>query len=782
VALGKMLNIGGMENSSPKTAQNPNRFRVARNVKPNSQGVISPRNSFTTPAGQPANIRRYPLLTQYDNSILKMAVASTNVYNYYLDNTLIPRSSLQGGTISGGNDNTSLAVMSFRKNNTTYILNPLSENSFFKYDGVEITGCGVVQPKINTIGTGYDASGTKWIKVIQHKLDFDLNEPCSETITFPILNSTSAIRVQNGGSFSNIISVTNPNVFPNTIISPRTNTTSDPYFLGSATYNAGTNDFQITTTATNISSTHVGCYVFVGYGLTSGVIGRGPLGQMYWNSSISSNPFNACVIALRIKSASPLILDCVGARYKETPTNDWVTATVNSAMASQISHGFRKMISVWISASKNGDYYFRALSASFPENTSVVTDTYVDTSSAVTADASTNAYFPINIGLILGNWYDTNSRKLCINTDYPFGGTFYGMTSYQDQILWWTDDLIYFSDPNLGGSIEHPSAGSFIRVGDSEFGKVISCCGTADYFVVSRERKNYIVNGNLATGNYRVQDISDIEIGAWCNNGMINIKDSVIMINALGVWQIQSGGRVSHLSKQIAKNFATYQPSGEVTDTWFSLLGTTSFPIVNGQDAGLDIAFDEYSELLFFCQRSSSGTPILVMHTKTGEFYEWTGVVGNFNSRGMTALNGELYIADVNGTSSVVKKENKGSFYTQDYAVNYPIQLYTTWLTSGEPSLEKQLLQFKMFGYVYTTSDRFRVVHFKDWDEQTKITNASYVPDKSTYPLQYSHLKRLNSDKVLAASVGIEISQTNAWFELESIEVEFNPIQQGVKR
>ena len=41
---------------------------------------------------------------------------------------------------------------------------------------------------------------------------------------------------------------------------------------------------------------------------------------------------------------------------------------------------------------------------------------------------------------------------------------------------------------------------------------------------------------------------------------------------------------------------------------------------------------------------------------------------------------------------------------------------------------------------------------------------------------------RLNSDKVLSASVGIEIATTNSNFELESFEVEFNPIQQGMKR
>jgi hypothetical protein len=776
VALGKMLNIGGMENSSPKTAQNPNRFRVARNVKPNPQGVISPRNSFTTPSGQPSNIKRYPLLTQYNTSILKMAVNSSDIYNYYLNNTLIPRSSFQGGAIGGGSDNTSLAVMSFRKNNTTYILNPLPENSFFKYDGVEITGCGSPQPRFSC--ASYLAAGTQWVKVIQHRVDFDNNEPASETVTFPIDVATNLITLRTDSGATNIVSPTNPNVDPPNPVTQLPNTMSDIFFIGgAAVFSAGNNDITVTVTNHNLSTAAIGSYIFLGKGATVAT------SNTFWTTAECGSSTLSSLLALRIKSftAGTVVLDCLNAKSLRSVDRVWENFTAGGAaiVATGVCCGFRRIFTVWNSFSLTGDYTLRRIGPAFPEAT-VTTNLTVDLLSIFTT--GTIQYSPVAIGITLGDWYDQNTRKLCISTSYNFGGTFLGLTSYQDQILWWTDDLIYFPDPNLGGSVEHPSAGSFIRVGDSEFGQIVSVCGSSDFFVVSRERKNYIVNGNLATGNYRVQDISDIEIGAWCNNGMINIKDSVIMINALGVWQIQSGGRVSHLSKQIAKNFATYQPSGEVTDTWFSLLGTTSFPIVNGQDFGLDIAFDEYSELLFFCQRSIAGTPMLVIHTKTGEFYEWTGVVGNFLSRGLVALNGVLYCADVNGTSSVVKAENKSGFYTQDYAVNYPIQLYTTWLTGGEPSLEKQLLQLKMFGYVYTTADRFRVVHFKDWDEQTKITNASYVPDKSTYPLQYSHLKRLNSDKVLAASVGIEISQTNTWFELESIEVEFNPIQQGVKR
>jgi hypothetical protein len=765
-----MLNLGGMENSSPKTDQTPERFRVARNVKPTVEGVISPRNSFTTPSGQPSGIKRYPLLTQYDSSIFKMGVNSSNIYDYYLQNTYVPRSSLQGGAISGGNDNTSLAVMSYRKNNTTYVMNPLSESSFFKYDGVEITGCGTPQPIVGAVQyTSNPGLITQWIKLYQYRVDFDENVPFSELVSFPV-DTTAAVGLLSlrvDGNAPNVLnSAVRYEIYPNSVISPRRNTTDDLFFIkNTVAYNAGTNDITVNTLEDNITSANVGNYIFVSSNATIST------SQVLWSATDTGYATLANIVALRIKSVSGanVVLDCVGAKLLIEGVG-WQTFTVNGSLMVDgglgINLGFRKILSVYQSPSQNGSYTKVWDIPALPEST-----TYGSIS--ITLDLLTTT------GVVLQNTYDIFSRKLCINTDYPFGGTFYGMTSYQDQILWWTDDLIFFSDPNLGGSVEHPSAGSFIRVGDSEFGSVVSVCGTSDYFIVSRERKNYIVNGNLATANYRVQDISDIEIGAWCNNGMINVKDSVIMINSLGVWQIQSGGRVTHLSKQIAKNFSTYQPSGSTSDVKFFLSGFNTLPIVLGQDVGLDITFDEYSEFLFFCQRSVVGTPILVMHTRTGEFYEWDGVSGALLTRGLAAINGDLYFGDVNGTSSVVKKENKSTFYSQDYANTYPIKLYTTWLTAGEPSLEKQLLQLKMFGYVYTSADKFKVVHFKDWDEVTKITNSAYLPDSST---QYSHLKRLNSDKVLAASVGIEISETNAWFELESVEVEFNPIQQGIKR
>jgi hypothetical protein len=494
------------------------------------------------------------------------------------------------------------------------------------------------------------------------------------------------------------------------------------------------------------------------------------------------------LIAMKVKSVSPLVLDGTFVRIMEAGASVWQIRNIrNTTLASNITSGGRKIFSVWASDTTTGSWVLRSTNLAFPE--SAISRTFAVNTTVINLPAavfSSSSVIPIIAGPFdLSATYDVTTRKLSLNTS-SFANTqqyttFYGMTSYQDQILWWNNDLIYFSDPTLGGTVEMTTENqSLIRVGDTEYGDLVSCAGNLDYLVVSRERKNYFINGNLATANYRFQDIAEIEIGAWCNNGTISIKDSIILINATGVWQIQGGGRITSLGQKISQNFAIYDGFANTSDVSFKLSGFSTFPVSSGDvDTGLDIAFDEYRGYLIFCQRATSTTPVLVLHTKTGEFYEWDGLSAT-ELRSMAFVRGILYFGTIdNAGSTAIIRSELSSVTTQDYAGNYPIKLYSTWLTGGEPSLEKQLLQLKMFGQINTSlGNSVNVVHFKDW-QLTKITNSPYIPDSAT---QFSHLKRLNSDKILATSVGFEVVSAGVTFEIESFEVEFNPIQQGIKR
>jgi hypothetical protein len=372
------------------------------------------------------------------------------------------------------------------------------------------------------------------------------------------------------------------------------------------------------------------------------------------------------------------------------------------------------------------------------------------------------------------------------------------MTVWQNLILLANDDYIFFSDPTLGGTYGQLATSAFIKVGDLEYGRITSICASQDFLIVSRERKVYYVNGNIITGNYRVQDLVQLEIGAWNNCSMTLVKDSVIAISAVGVHRISAGGNVDFLSQKCPKNFSTYDNRSINEDVSFRLNGFVS-DITNTVNDGLVVAYDEYRELLVFMKKSL-GDSCLVLSTKTGEIYEWDGLINSVNSGATTYGNSLVFIQSkaiigefdniVIGpgvfTTVRIKEENKSSALT--YPPSYPIKVYTSWLTAGEPSLEKILLQFKMFGRIQSngTTSSIKISHYKDWDITTKITDAYYFPNNTALSidnqLQYSHKKRFNSDKVLAASVGFELNTAGSTFELESMEVEFNSIQEGMKK
>jgi len=391
----------------------------------------------------------------------------------------------------------------------------------------------------------------------------------------------------------------------------------------------------------------------------------------------------------------------------------------------------------------------------------------------------------------LNDNYDVTSAPVSANDNYEFGDIpLTSMTVYNGALLVSSDIVIWYTSPKKPIWFEMFNTKSFINIGSKEYGRITSICGTNEFLFVSRERKNYYITGNLSTGNYRVQNVTETETGAWGNTSTISIKDSVIFLNAKGIYQTVEGGRTSLVSDTCPKNFSTFDAMNVNEDVVFKVDGFHSNPLSgNTSDNSICVAYDEYRDILAFMQKSD-GNPCLILSTKTKDFYEWNGML---NSAGMKAnciafIYSNYYLGGFTPATSTANNfvESKGSGLA--YITNYPVKLYTTWLTGGEPSLEKILLQLKIFGRIDSDASLYSidVCHYKDWDLSTKITNSQYFPQNTSLSLnnqiQYSHKKRLNSDKVLSASVGIEVSKASISFEIESLEVEFLPIQQGMKR
>lgn len=873
MATGKILNLKGLENKSPKSAQSPDRFRVARNVYPTPNGRLIPRYNYVNSLSY-TRAKAIMHIAQYENSTISLTAedynntgAGTEIYRWYKDSTAIPSTYVHSNTpFKTLSNDTNNSVMSYRRKNTMYFLLPY-DGTLMKYDGVQISPAGTPQPKINypvspiVIQPGLGAGPYYYLRVIQHTTDFDINDVGGEYVQFPINRTgytASNFYLRTDGGGTNIIGSVQS--FPTIPLSSKT---SNSYFKAkSITYNAGTQDYSInfqgsvtgtvagggSATVTGIASTvgikygmtvtgagvpsgttvvsipsstsivlssvltagsktlsfvadtnivntsQIGSYVFVGINLSDPASLGPPLPERNYG------------YALKVKSVNPLVLDAKNVKYLNIK-REWVTVTsAITGLDPFFLLGSNTFLSIWFGLDAEGDYPFYSFVLSFPDST-VLQTTNIDLVAALASTGDSGTKQLVALRTTFNAFYSTGSVKVHCNANFGFQGIYpwQSMTSYQGILLLSNDAAIYFSDPTAGGSFEQLNAIRFLGVGsagDSQYGRFTSICAAQDFLVVSRERKNYYINGNIITQNYRTQEIPDVELGAWNNSCMVLVKDSVVFLTPAGIFQVQTGTRSSELSKNCTSNFSTYDSINSNEDLAFLTVGYSS-DITNATVDGITAAYDEYRQLLVFMKKgktldngvvpdSKAYNACFVVNMVSGECYEWNGLLPNsyVNTLGFVKSFGILGGIDTaaSGYGTATFIENKTQSDPLSYVTTHPIKLYTTWLTGGEPSLEKFLLQLKLFGRIQSngTTSSIKICNYKDWNISSKITDAYYFPNDPSLSIsnqiQYSHKKRFNSDKVLASSVGLEIDSVGVTFELDSFEIEVNPIQEGMKK
>lgn len=795
MALGKIFELGGISNGSPKTNQPTNKFRVARNVIPTVRGTLIPRYHQNTSVL--LNKRQIRHITIYNTSPLTL-VTSGSEEQYYLGSSLIPAGPNYALSGASGTEFIEQAQTpkSIRINNTVYFLTPRDLNTssiastLLKYDGVQMSsaGCSARGFKTNAVMSG----GNRFLRVVRHTVDFDNNEPVSQYIQFSPNSSTPTFNISTSQGINPIGYVSFPDsVFLSVIPSswPEDTQGISEAFYGTATNDSANDRIIITPETPYPPNPVIGSY-YVVFSTNSEM---GALG--YSTGELA--------LALKIKSLSPLAFELSSSKVMRA-TREWVSESSlpkASAIASTFKYATMSFMTVWESTSSTGIYYYRTIAPYIGTVNPVGTTNPNFFSVATTGIAIASAGHDTNIltiGPNLNGWYDTTSIKLSPNSSFDWGGSvgFYDMTMYQNNLLLANQDYIWFSDTSLGGWVEQLNASNSLLIGNKEFGRITSICGTSDFLFVGRERKNYYVTGNLATGNYRVQEIQGTSVGPWCNKSSLNVKDSVIIINTSGVYQISAGGASSHLSKFAPANFNTYTAldNSSYDDVVFKMGSGISSLGVTETSIGMDSVYNPFRELLVFMKREANNA-CLVINTLNGEIYEWDGLIPTIlpNLIGnCIGLNGFLFSTgsrdtNINPFSSTASVINETQNTTRTYLNTYPAKLYTAWLSGGEPSFEKELLQLKIFGRIAKdiNGGNLKVRHYKDWNIVNLITDTTYTPTFTgdlASQTQYSHKKRLTSDKCLAASVGIESNGAFSDFEIDSFEVEFNEIQIGMKR
>lgn len=381
-----------------------------------------------------------------------------------------------------------------------------------------------------------------------------------------------------------------------------------------------------------------------------------------------------------------------------------------------------------------------------------------------TGETGTNTvYSPLHpiFGVISGtfdDFYETSDVK----TTFP---PVKGITSYNNLLVGFDDNAIYFSDTSYGGSTEMVSGVSNLLPYGSEFGKITAVCGSEDFLFMSRERRNYVITGELTTGNISIKEVDLPTIGAHNARCVSNaFSGKIIFMNKVGVFAVDASGAVEELSKDIRDLFINSLTDGNLFDK--TVFKSSEDKLSSHYDGKIfKIAVDEERGFILFHTGSvntsgvlvSSNILVLDMNDKT--WYEWEGT-----GQSVEALYGKVFQL---GTS----------YSKEDTTINKDQILTTQWLTGGEPSLEKQVTQVKFYG---TVTNGVTVEQQNDWDSYIYgdlVTGEQYLGSG------YAHKQRLTSSKAQATCVGfVTDSSAGESIELEGIELEWAIVQQGVKR
>lgn len=371
------------------------------------------------------------------------------------------------------------------------------------------------------------------------------------------------------------------------------------------------------------------------------------------------------------------------------------------------------------------------------------------------------------------DWYDT----VMVKATFP---PVIGITNYMELLVGFDKKAIYFHDVGLGGSTEMTTGLSNIVPYGTEYGDLTAICGSEDFLYFSRERKNYVIRGELTTGNISVTECDRAVPGAANARAVTNAwGGKVLFANAVGIFAVDANGGIEELSKSISSLFI-----GENIDENPFNVGcfvTDEARRTAGYDGGLfKFALDEVRGFILFLtgkrtaefDELSIPANLLVYDTNDGSWYEFES--------------GE----DTSIESFLGKVHSLGVDYSIEDGVMRAGELQllaTTWMTADAPSLDKQVCQVKLYGEFDETTDTevlgLTVGQQNNWQPMSVArsewnTDAEYTTEDADL---YYHKKRLDSSKPMATSVILE-SLPLGGFHLEGMEIEGVGVQEGMKK
>lgn len=332
----------------------------------------------------------------------------------------------------------------------------------------------------------------------------------------------------------------------------------------------------------------------------------------------------------------------------------------------------------------------------------------------------------------------------------------------------------------------------------SEYGPLVAVCGSENFMLICRERKNYVLTGELTTGNVNITECDQAVAGAANARAVSNaFSNKIVFMNNTGVYSVTSSGQITEISEEIRDLFTGRPMDGNPFNP--NVFRNTVQKLEAAFDGGIfKIALDEIRGFIYFFTGKIDNafsltleqSNVLVFDTNDGSWYEFDGN-GSWTFEALagkiTNLGAKIYTED--GT---IRKSDPFS------AGDAKQVLLTTSMTMGEPSLEKQATQVKIYGKVEqqlldedgnVVRPEIKIGHLTEWKRFEGTPTSEYgtyvsyprANDVDFDPEQYTHKQKLNSTKAQAVSILIESVDGDA-ITIEGMEIEIGGVQDGMKR
>lgn len=391
------------------------------------------------------------------------------------------------------------------------------------------------------------------------------------------------------------------------------------------------------------------------------------------------------------------------------------------------------------------------------------------------------------------DFYDSNVVK----TTFP---PVIGITNYSGLLVGFDAVALYFHDTSLGGSSEMVSGISNLVPYGSEFGDIVAACGSETFLFLSRERKNYVITGELTTGQVNITECDEAVAGAANAKAVSNaFSDKVVFMNSTGIYEVSSSGSIKKISSWLNDLFVS-NPLSHSAPNDGNLFKKECFKsaaqkLSTGFDGGLfKISLEENRGFILFLTghtddaytRNLVQSNVLVLDTKDGSWYEFYGE-GAFT---VEAPYGKIMLLSSN--TAMEGNTIRGSLPVPE---QYQMLLLTQRITMGMPSIEKQANQLKFYGNI-DQGGKFLPPYDIKIGQQNGFggfAGIDYEKDLETYvnypnadtaqfsAAKYTHKQRLDSSKPQAMSILFK-TKDGELLTLEGIEIEIDPIQAGMKK